>query len=68
MRGSSFTLRSALLSLRRLAMSKVDKPDEVAFAKAVVENLPSQDDKYRQLIGLGAAYILSRAIHNARRR
>jgi hypothetical protein len=49
-------------------MSNIDKPDEVAFARAVVENLPSQDDKYKQLIGLGAAYILSRAIHNARRR
>jgi len=60
MRGSSFTLRSTLPSLRRLAMSNIDKQDEVAFAKAVVENLPSQGDKNKQLLGLGAAYILGR--------
>jgi hypothetical protein len=49
-------------------MSKVDKPDEVAFAKAAIENLPSQGDKNKQLLGLGAAYILGRAIHAARKR
>lgn len=49
-------------------MSNIDKPDEVAFAKAVVENLPSQDDKNKQLLGLGAAYILGRAINRATRR
>ncbi len=68
MRGSSFTLRSALLSLRRLAMSNVDKPDEVAFAKAAIQNLPSQDDKNKQLLGLGAAYILGRVARRARGR
>ena len=68
MRGSSFTLRSMLPSLRRLAMSNVDKPDEVAFAKAAVAHLPSQDDKNKFLLGLGAAYILGRAIHATRKR
>jgi hypothetical protein len=49
-------------------MSNIDKPDEVAFAKAAVEHLPSQDDKNKFLLGLGAAYILGRAIHATRKR
>jgi hypothetical protein len=49
-------------------MSNVDKPDEVAFAKAAIQNLPSQDDKNKQLLGLGAAYILGRVARRARGR
>jgi len=43
-------------------MSNIDKPDEVAFARAIAENLPSQDDKHKQLVGLGLSYLLGRAI------
>jgi len=49
-------------TLRRLAMSNVDKPDEVAFARAIAENLPSHDDKTKQLAGLGLSYLLGRAV------
>lgn len=68
MRGSSFTLRSALPSLRRLAMSNIDKPDEVAFARAIADNLPSQDDKLKLILGLGAAYALGKVIKHVPRR
>lgn len=43
-------------------MSNIDKPDEVEFARAIAQNLPSHDDKNKQLVGLGAAYLLGRAI------
>jgi hypothetical protein len=43
-------------------MSNIDKPDEVAFARAIAENLPSHDDKTKQLAGLGLSYLLGRAV------
>ena len=49
-------------------MSNIYKPDEVAFAKAIADNLPSQDDKLKLILGLGAAYGLGKAIKYVSRR
>ena len=49
-------------------MSNIDKPDEVAFARAIADNLPSQDDKLKLILGLGAAYALGTVIKHVPRR
>ena len=41
---------------------KIDKPDEVAFAKAISENLPSQKDSDRLWYGMAAAYLANKVI------
>jgi len=47
-------------------MSKIDKPDEVAFAKAIVENIPGQKDSDKLVYGLLAIGIARKVLNNAR--
>lgn len=37
---------------------KIDKPDEVAFAKEIAKNLPNKDDSRNLFIGVLAGYAL----------
>ena len=46
---------------------KIDKPDEVAFAKAISENLPSTEDANRLWYGLAGAYIAGKVIGNGKK-
>lgn len=48
-------------------MSNIDKPDEVAFAKAIAENIPGQKDSEKLWYGLVAATVLRRVLNNGRR-
>jgi hypothetical protein len=47
-------------------MSNIDKPDEVAFAQAIADNLPSQKDKDNLVKGVGMAYLLGKAFKHVR--
>ncbi len=47
-------------------MSNIDKPDDVAFAKAIAENLPGQKDTDQLWYGLLAIGIARKAVKNAR--
>jgi hypothetical protein len=47
-------------------MSNIDKPDDVAFAKAIAENIPGQKDSDRLWYGLVAAGIARKVLNNAR--
>lgn len=47
-------------------MSNIDKPDDVAFAKAIAENIPGQKDSDRLWYGLVAAGIARKVIKSAR--
>ena len=49
-------------------MSNIDKPNEVEFAKAIAQNLPSQADGQRLVNSLGIGYILGKAIKYASKR
>ena len=46
---------------------KIDKPDEVAFAKAISENLPSKEDSNKLWYGLAAAYVVGKAVRNVKK-
>ena len=46
---------------------RIDKPDEVAFAKAISENLPSKEDSNRLWYGLAGAYIAGKVIGNGKK-
>ena len=44
-------------------MSKpVDKPDSVEFAKQIAQNLPTQGDSTRLIIGIGAGILLGKVM------
>lgn len=47
-------------------MSNIDKPDDVAFAKAIAENIPGQKESDRLWYGLVAAGIARKVLNNAR--
>ena len=47
-------------------MSNIDKPDDVAFAKAIAENIPGQKENDRLWYGLVAAGIARKVLNNAR--
>jgi hypothetical protein len=47
-------------------MSNIDKPDDVAFAKAIAENIPGQKDSDRLWYGIVAAGIARKVLNNAR--
>jgi hypothetical protein len=36
---------------------KIDKPDEVAFAREIAKNLPNKDDSTKLFYGVLGAYI-----------
>ena len=46
-------------------MSNIDKPDEVAFAKAIAENIPGQKESDRLWYGIVAAGIARKVLKNA---
>lgn len=45
---------------------RIDKPDEVAFAKAISENLPGKDKANKYWYGLAAAYVAGKVIRNVK--
>ena len=47
-------------------MSNVDKPDDVAFAKAIAENIPGQKESDRLWYGLVAAGITRKILNSVR--
>lgn len=47
-------------------MSNIDKPDDVAFAKAIAQNLPGQKESDRLWYGLLAIGIAKKALKNVR--
>lgn len=47
-------------------MSNIDKPDDVAFAKAIAQNLPGQKDSDKLWYGLLAAGVARKVIKSAR--
>jgi hypothetical protein len=47
-------------------MSNIDKPDDVAFAKAIAENIPGQKDSDRLWYGILAAGMARKVLNNAR--
>jgi hypothetical protein len=46
---------------------KIDKPDQVAFAKAISQNLPSKENSDRLWYGMAAAYLVGRVIGNGKK-
>jgi len=61
-RGHSLTLAKYSASLRRLTMpEKIDKPSDIEFAEAIVQNIPAQS-KPSVLEGMAAAYIVGKAV------
>lgn len=46
---------------------KIDKPDQVAFIKAISENLPSQKDSQKLWYGVAAAYIGGKVYRNVKK-
>lgn len=49
-------------------MSNIDKPDDVAFARAIAENIPGQKESDKLWYGLLAAGIARKIINNGRDR
>jgi hypothetical protein len=49
-------------------MSNIDKPDDVAFAKAIAQNLPGQKDADDLFYGLLAAELARKVLKNGRNR
>jgi hypothetical protein len=47
-------------------MSNIDKPDDVAFAKAIAQNLPGQKESDRLWYGLLAAGIARKVLNSGR--
>jgi hypothetical protein len=47
-------------------MSNVDKPDDVAFAKAIAQNIPGQKESDRLWLGIVAAGIARKVIKSVR--
>lgn len=47
-------------------MSNIDKPDDVAFAKAIAENIPGQKESDRLWYGLLAAGIARKVLKSVR--
>jgi hypothetical protein len=47
-------------------MSNIDKPDDVAFAKAIAQNLPGQKESDRLWYGLVAAGIARKVLKSVR--
>lgn len=57
--------------LRRIAVfginpPKIDKPDEVAFAKEISKNLPNKEDSTKLWYGLTAAYVAGKVLRNVK--
>jgi hypothetical protein len=48
-------------------MSNIDKPDDVAFARAIAQNLPSADDKRRFWYGILAAHLVGKVVKGVSR-
>ena len=69
MRTQSFT-RALYLALLRweIAMSNIDKPDEVAFAKAIAQNIPGQKESDKLWLGLVAIGIARKVLNNVNRK
>jgi hypothetical protein len=47
-------------------MSNIDKPDDVAFAKAIAQNLPGQKDSDKLWYGLLAAGMARKVLKSVR--
>jgi hypothetical protein len=47
-------------------MSNIDKPDDVAFAKAIAQNLPGQKESDRLWYGLVATGIARKVLNSVR--
>ena len=47
-------------------MSNIDKPDDVAFARAIAENLPGQKESDRLWYGLVAAGVARKVLKSVR--
>lgn len=47
-------------------MSNIDKPDDVAFAKAIAQNLPGQKESDRLWYGLVAAGVARKVLNSVR--
>lgn len=45
---------------------KIDKPDEVAFAKEISKNLPNKEDSTKLWYGLTAAYLAGKVLRNVK--
>ena len=46
---------------------KIDKPDQVAFAKAISENLPNREDSNKLWYGMAAAYMAGKVLRSAKK-
>jgi hypothetical protein len=49
-------------------MSNIDKPDEVAFAKAIAQNIPGQKESDRLWLGLVAIGLARKVLNNVDRK
>jgi hypothetical protein len=43
-------------------MSNIDRPNEAMFAAEIVKNIPTSKDAEKLVTGLGAAWILGKAV------
>ncbi len=46
---------------------KVDKPDQVLFAREIAKNLPDKDDSTKLFYGALGAYVVGKALRRDRR-
>jgi hypothetical protein len=49
-------------------MERIDKPSDIEFAQAIVKNIPEPSDNKHMFLVLGAAYVASKVIKNAKKR
>jgi hypothetical protein len=47
-------------------MSNIDKPDDVAFAKAIAQNIPGQKESDKIWYGLVAIALARKVLNNGR--
>jgi hypothetical protein len=47
--------------------SKVDKPDQVLFAKEIAKHIPNKDDSNKFFYSVVGAFVAGKAIKGARR-
>lgn len=52
----------------RSSDKKIDKPDQVAFAKAIGDNLPGRKDTEKLWVGVGIAYALGKVSRRGKKR
>ena len=50
-----------------MSSDKIDKPDQVAFAKAISQNLPGKEQADKMWYGLAEAYVAGKVIRNAKK-